>query len=102
MRHRSDVEIVEAAVGGDPAAFEKLFDYYLPRVLAFARSAREGEQEAADLTRSILATVFAHLDRYEGRVALSVWALAVARKVRDATPTEASAPSTPAMPQAAR
>jgi DNA-directed RNA polymerase specialized sigma24 family protein len=82
MLHQNDLELARSAAQGDYAAFAKLYELYLPPVLAFARVEASGAREAADLAAAILAAAFSHLEGYRGRSPLAAWVLAVARKVR--------------------
>jgi len=79
--HRGDLELAQALLEGDPAAFYKLFDLYAQPVFAFAWRVRADETRSRVLAGKILQAVFAHLDAYAGRTSLSAWVLAVARLV---------------------
>jgi len=85
----SDLALVRDALAGDAASFHKLFDLYLPPVVAFARRERASDAEALALAGRILEALFAHLGGYAGRTPLSAWVLAVARCVaREGAPRQ--------------
>ena len=86
MLHENDLDLVQSACAGDYAAFAKLYELYLPRVAAFARSELADPREAEGLAAAILDTVFAHLGGYRGRVPLAAWVLVIARRVRALRP----------------
>jgi len=81
MSNRSDLVLARAVLDGDAAAFHKLYELYLPPVLAFARRHRPDEAQARRLAARILEAVFEHLEGYAGRTPLAAWVLAVARLV---------------------
>jgi len=89
---RSDLELAQAVLAGDAAAFHKLFDLYGPPVFGFARRVRAEDGPARALAAEILEAVFAHLDGYSGRTSLAAWVLAVARLAAARGPARAAEP----------
>jgi DNA-directed RNA polymerase specialized sigma24 family protein len=82
MLYESDLELARSAVHAEHATFVKLYELYLPPVLAFARSEASDDREAAELAAAILEVAFSHLDGYRGHTPLAAWVLAIARQVR--------------------
>jgi DNA-directed RNA polymerase specialized sigma24 family protein len=81
MPNPGDLDLARAVVDGDAAAFDELYERYLPPVLAFARRRRADERAARSLAATVLETVLEHLHGYSGRTPLAAWVLAVARLV---------------------
>jgi RNA polymerase sigma-70 factor (ECF subfamily) len=99
-----------AAAQADPAAFEALYDAYLPRVYRYLAARTSAPEEAADLTQVVFVKAWQSLDRFRpGPTPFASWLFRIARnaaidarrRVRPAVPwAGASEPVRPAGPAA--
>lgn len=78
-RDPSDTDLILAAQA-DIAAFDTLYDRYLPRVYRYLRTHVEGDEEATDLTQLVFLRALEALPRYRVRGApFAVWLVRIAR-----------------------
>jgi RNA polymerase sigma-70 factor (ECF subfamily) len=99
-----------AAAQADPAAFEALYDAYLPRVYRFLAARAVSPEEATDLTQAVFVKAWQSLDRFKpGPTPFASWLFRIARntaidarrRVRPAVPWAAVVePAHPAHPSA--
>jgi DNA-directed RNA polymerase specialized sigma24 family protein len=80
MQHRADVERARRAADADPVAFELLFADTIDRVHAYALARAPSVEAAERVSERALECVFRSLHRYEGRVSLSAWVLAIVKR----------------------
>jgi RNA polymerase sigma factor (sigma-70 family) len=72
-------QLVEAARGGDPAAWDALVDRYLPLVTAVIRRLRLSPADADDVNQTVWLRLVEHLDRLREPRALPGWLATTAR-----------------------
>ncbi len=77
----ADRKLVEAVKGGDPAAFESLYDTYVRRIYNFTLGKLSNVAEAEDVTQEVFEAVFTCLDRFEGKSDLVVWIYGITRNL---------------------
>jgi RNA polymerase sigma-70 factor (ECF subfamily) len=77
----SEQEIVEALRGGDPRAFEQLYDLHFRRIYGFALRKLGDAAEAEDVVQEVFAAVFTCVDRFEGKSDLLVWIYGITRNL---------------------
>jgi RNA polymerase sigma-70 factor (ECF subfamily) len=69
-----------AAAQADPAAFEALYDAYLPRVYRYLAARTSSPEEAADLTQVVFVKAWQALDRFRpGPIPFASWIFRIAR-----------------------
>lgn len=79
MRHEDDLELAEAVLRGERAAFERFFEAFYAPVRALAARHAPTEPEARALCERMLSGALRALERYEGRAPLAALVLAAAR-----------------------
>jgi RNA polymerase sigma factor (sigma-70 family) len=73
MVHRSDPELVQACIRGEPAAWAELVDRYTRLVYSIPRRYGLSEADSDDVHAAVWGTVFNHLDRLKDQTRLSAW-----------------------------
>lgn len=73
-----DVLLIERYLGGDEAAFQRLYAKYYDKVYALARGVLFDTEEAADTVQEIFTLVYRHLHRFDRRARFSTWLFRVA------------------------
>ncbi|MEW5855751.1 MAG: sigma-70 family RNA polymerase sigma factor [Myxococcota bacterium] len=68
-----DRVLVEAARGGDKAAFSKLMSRYQHRVYAVAYGMLHSRDDAMDVVQEAFLKVHRHLDRFQGQSSFYTW-----------------------------
>lgn len=76
---QDDPRDLAAAMGGDQAAFARLYDRHAPVVLSLCR--RNAAGEAEDATQETFMRAFSNLDRLEQPQKLRPWLYGIARRV---------------------
>lgn len=76
---KRDESLVEAAKGGDTAAFEELVRAYTPLVWAHAMRFFGDPMAAEDVVQEVFIKVLRGLPSFEGRSAFSTWTFSIAR-----------------------
>lgn len=79
MTEAHDLDLVDAARAGDPAAFAALHDRHRNRVRRYLLSRLRDAAEADDVTQEVFLRVHRNLGRFEGRSSFSTWILGIAR-----------------------
>lgn len=69
----SDLELIDAARGGDRAAFDTLLRLHQDRVFAICLATIRDRELALDATQETFVKVFRKLDRFDGRSAFTTW-----------------------------
>lgn len=77
MDHQSDAELVDAAKGGDRAAFGELVRRHGPRLLALARQV-VGADAAEDVLQEAMIDAYRGLGGFAGRAAVGTWLYRIA------------------------
>jgi RNA polymerase sigma-70 factor (ECF subfamily) len=91
-------EPLVAAAQADPAAFEALYDAYLPRVYRYLAAHSASPEEAADLTQAVFVKAWQSLDRFRpGPAPFASWLFRIARN----SAVDARRRARPAVPWAA-
>lgn len=73
-----DLELVEAAKGGDSNAFSELCRRYRPRIYALALHMTGNKSEAEDITQDTFVSAYSKLDAFEGRSKFYTWVYRIA------------------------
>jgi RNA polymerase sigma-70 factor (ECF subfamily) len=75
-----DRALARRILGGDEAAFRRLFDSFFPRLYRFALARLDGDHEAArEVVQQTLCKAIERLDTYRGEAALYTWFCQVCR-----------------------
>jgi len=69
----TDVELVQAARAGDPAAFHALVDRYAHSLFALAVSLSDNTADAEDLVQETFTGAFRGLGGFQGRASVKTW-----------------------------
>jgi RNA polymerase sigma-70 factor (ECF subfamily) len=69
----SDLDLIQAARGGDRAAFDALLRLHQDRVFSICLATIRDRELALDATQETFITLFRKLDRFDGRSAFSTW-----------------------------
>lgn len=77
-RGREASELVEAAKGGDPRAFDALVRRYRPRIFALALHLTGSRSEADDITQDAFLRAYRNIGRFEGRSEFFTWLYRIA------------------------
>lgn len=73
-----DLDLARAAAGGDPAARAAVVRLHAPAALRLLRTLARNREDAEDLAGAAMLRVLGAIGRYDGRVPLRVWTLAIA------------------------
>ena len=81
-----DVVLVDRALTGDNAAFQRLFERYHDKVFAISRGVLLDAEEAADAVQEIFTLVYRKLNKFDKRSRFSTWLfrIAVNRSIQQA------------------
>lgn len=74
----AEEELIAAAKGGDEAAFETLFYRHHGRIFVLAFRYTRVREDAQDIVQETFQRAFAHLQKFEGKSALSTWLTRIA------------------------
>ena len=74
----AEEELVAAVKGGDEAAFETLFNRHQGRIFVLAFRYTRVREDAEDVVQETFQRAFAHLQKFEGKSALSTWLTRIA------------------------
>jgi len=75
-----DRGLARKILGGDQAAFRRLFDDIFPRLFRFAIARLDGDREAAtDVVQQTFCKAIDNLDRYRGEASLYTWFCQICR-----------------------
>lgn len=74
----SDSELRTQAAGGDPRAFELLFDRHRRRLIAVCRRVTDDEHDAQDAMQEALLLAWRSLRTFDGRSSVGTWLYRVA------------------------
>jgi RNA polymerase sigma-70 factor, ECF subfamily len=77
-RHKSDMDLVRRAQGGDPDAFAYLFNAHKTKIYSLCLRMTANTAEAEDLTQDAFLQAFRKLATFRGDSALSTWLYRVA------------------------
>jgi RNA polymerase sigma-70 factor (ECF subfamily) len=70
---RTDTELLEAHVAGDPDAFEEIVRRHRDRLWAVAMRTTGNREDAADALQDALISAFRHADSFRGQAAVTTW-----------------------------
>ena len=70
---RTDMQLLEAHVAGDPDAFEEIVRRHRDRLWAVALRTTGDREEAADALQDALISAFRHADSFRGQAAVTTW-----------------------------
>ena len=73
-----DLQLARAAASGDPEARERFVRAHASAALRLLRTIARNREDAEDLTGAAMLRALNAMDRYDGRVPLRVWTLAIA------------------------
>lgn len=77
---RTDDELTQAWLAGDPAAFAVLYDSHAPRLLGFLKALGAGHDSAEDLAQATWLKALDALPRYRARGRLRQWLFTIAHR----------------------
>ena len=75
-----DEELIERVCGGERAAFDALYERYLPRVYAFVARRLGNRADVEETVQEVFFGVFSNLASFRGQGTFSAWVLGVARR----------------------
>ncbi|MGF1464534.1 MAG: RNA polymerase sigma factor [Sandaracinaceae bacterium] len=78
QRGREASQLVDAARGGDPHAFDALVRRYRPRIFALALHLTGSRSEADDITQDAFLRAYRNIARFEGRSEFFTWLYRIA------------------------
>lgn len=82
MTDRHIEKLIARAVAGDAAAFGKLYDDYVDRIYAYARSRVSSPHDAEDITETVFLKALEAISTYDDRgLPFSAWLFRIARNV---------------------
>ena len=70
---RSDTELIQAVLAGDPASFEPLVSKYQPRVFATARKYARRESEVEDIVQEVFLKAYSKLSTFRNESPFEHW-----------------------------
>jgi len=73
-----EISLVQAAKGGDTAAFEMLVRLHDQKVFRIARHIVQNHEDAEDVAQEVFLSAFRSLARFEGKSRLSTWLYRIA------------------------
>lgn len=73
-----EISLVQAAKGGDTAAFETLVRLYDQKVFRIARHIVQNHEDAEDVAQEVFLNAFRGLARFEGKSRFSTWLYRIA------------------------
>lgn len=77
LLHKSELELVRRAVGGDEAAFGEIIDLYANDLYKLAYSLTGNFADVEDVVQETFIGAFKGLRRFEGRSALKTWLVSI-------------------------
>lgn len=75
---RSDLELVEAARGGDRSALDALLRRHYDRIFAVCRKITGSDADAADAAQEAMISIVRSLARFDGRASFGTWVYRIA------------------------
>ena len=81
-------QIVARVLAGEPEAFDAFYESYFQRVYCFAQRRSLSRADAEQRCTAIFEAVLGQLDRYDPRIGLDAWVLAIARRTIGCDPVE--------------
>ena len=76
----SETELVARVLAGEEAAFERLYERYLPRVAGFVRKRLGNPADTEEVVQDVFFAVFSSLDSFRGEAPFAAWVLGIARR----------------------
>ncbi|HVH17553.1 MAG TPA: RNA polymerase sigma factor [Myxococcota bacterium] len=73
-------ELIERILAGDQAAFEQLYDRYLPRVFGFVQKRLDNRADTEETVQEVFFHVFSCLASYRKEAHFAAWVLGIARR----------------------
>lgn len=73
--------LVERVLAGDEAAFDRLYERYLPRVMGFVRKRLSNRADTEETVQEVFIAVFSSLGSFRGDAPFAAWVLGIARRV---------------------
>jgi len=81
-------ELIERILAGDQAAFEQLYDRYLPRVFGFVQKRLDNRADTEETVQEVFFHVFSCLASYRKEAHFAAWVLGIGAAL---SPTGSSA-----------
>ncbi|MGV3722735.1 MAG: RNA polymerase sigma factor [Actinomycetota bacterium] len=76
-----DAQLVRRCLGGEPAAFDAIYDRHERRVVGLLRRLTGNEAEALDLAQETFLTAYRTLGSWRGEGAFSTWLCGIAARI---------------------
>ena len=73
-------ELIDRILAGDQAAFEQLYDRYLPRVFGFVQKRLDNRADTEETVQEVFFHVFSCLASYRKEAHFAAWVLGIARR----------------------
>lgn len=73
-------ELIDRILAGDQAAFEKLYERYLPRVFGFVQKRLDNRADCEETVQEVFFHVFSCLGSYRKEAHFAAWVLGIARR----------------------
>jgi RNA polymerase sigma-70 factor (ECF subfamily) len=75
-----EAELVRRVLGGDEAAFEVLYERYLPRIAGFVRKRLDISADVEEAVQDTFIAIFSSLASFRGESPFAAWVLGIARR----------------------
>ena len=79
-REEGEEGLVQQVLAGDEAAFELLYERYLPRVAGFVRKRLDNPADTEEAVQDVFIAVFSSLASFRGEAPFAAWMLGIARR----------------------
>lgn len=79
-REEGEEALVQQVLAGDKAAFELLYERYLPRVAGFVRKRLDNPADTEEAVQDVFIAVFSSLASFRGEAPFAAWMLGIARR----------------------
>jgi RNA polymerase sigma-70 factor (ECF subfamily) len=75
-----DDELVARVREGDEAAFESLYERYLPRIYSFVSKRVPNRADTEEIVQEVFINIFSSIGSFRGEAPFSAWALGLTRR----------------------
>lgn len=76
----SDAELIARVREGDEAAFETLYERYLPRVYPFVSRRVENRADTEEIVQEVFINIFSSIGSFRGEAPFAAWVLGLTRR----------------------
>jgi RNA polymerase sigma-70 factor (ECF subfamily) len=76
----ADQDLIERVLAGEKAAFETLYERYLPRVYQFVSRRVDNRADAEETVQEVFINIFSSLASFRGEAPFAAWVLGLTRR----------------------